>query len=76
MFDNGGLIVGDPVQMIGYPQKLGRVTGFTKPINGMHGTTIAMPFVRFVGKSYPVALIPRTLQVCSCVIRVPSERQI
>jgi hypothetical protein len=68
--DRGGFNIGDPVQLIGNPRRLGRVTAFTAPITSASGTE-SMPYVVFPGSCLAQPFEPIAMRVCKCVTRIP-----
>jgi hypothetical protein len=68
--DRGGFNIGDPVQLIGNPRRLGRVTAFTTPITSASGT-VCMSYVVFPGSCLAQPYEAFAMRVCKCVTRIP-----
>ncbi|MHC4188413.1 MAG: hypothetical protein ACYSUB_01890 [Planctomycetota bacterium] len=63
-------IVGDPVQASRLPNLLGKVVKVTEkqwPSNG----TVALVFVKLIGRGTEVIFYPHELRVCKCAARIP-----
>jgi hypothetical protein len=70
--DRGGFNIGDPVQLIGNPRRMGRVTAFTTPItSAASGTAVRMSYVVFPGSCLAQPYAAFAMRVCKCVTRIP-----
>ena len=65
-----GLNVGDPVQLIRNPRRVGRVIAFTTPMSSA-SETWSMPYVRFPGSRIAQPYDAASLRVCKCATRIP-----
>jgi hypothetical protein len=68
---SGGFNVGDPVQLVGNPHRLGKVTAFSAPIAMTATQTMPMPYVKFPGSICSEVHHIDCLKICKCVDRIP-----
>ncbi len=66
-----GFLIGDPVQLIGNPKRVGRVTAFTPPVTHPQLGTAPMPYVVFPESPLAQPFYAHALRVCKCVTRIP-----
>jgi len=70
--DQGGFNVGDPVQLVGDPGRVGKVTVFTPPITHSQGK-VCWPYVVFSDSPLAHSYYPASLRICKCATRIPKK---
>jgi hypothetical protein len=70
-------IIGDPVQCIAHPEKLGKIVGVIEPEFDCMGspTRFASVLVQPAGRKLTTVMYdPQELRICKCANRNPRER--